>query len=84
MKINWTVRFKNKHFWITLVPSILLLIQVVASLFGFELNFSEISAKIITLVDVIFVLLTILGVVTDPTTKGISDSDKAMYYREPD
>lgn len=83
MKINWLVRFKNKNFWITLVPAVLLLIQCVASLFGFELNLSELSSKLITLVDVVFVLLALLGVVTDPTTKGVSDSDRAMYYREP-
>ncbi len=83
MKINWIVRFKNKHFWITFMPTVLLLIQVVVSLFGLELDLSELSNKLIALVDVVFVLLALLGVVTDPTTKGVSDSDRALYYKKP-
>ena len=83
MKINWFVRFKNKHFWVTFVPTVLLLIQLIASVFGFEFDFNEIGNKLIAIVDVVFALLSILGVVTDPTTKGVSDSDMALYYIKP-
>ena len=81
--INWKVRVKNKHFWITLIPAVLLLIQLVASLFGFELDFSELQGKLLAIVDVVFVILAILGIVTDHTTDGISDSQRAMTYTEP-
>jgi phi LC3 family holin len=83
MKINWQVRFGNKYFWITFLPTLLLLVQSVASLFGFQLDIGELSDKLIVIVDVLFVLLSLLGVVTDPTTKGVSDSDKAMSYIKP-
>lgn len=83
MKINWQVRFGNKYFWITFLPTLLLLVQSVASLFGFQLDISELSDKLIVIVDVLFVLLSLLGVVTDHTTAGISDSDRAMNYIKP-
>ena len=83
MKINWKVRIKNKNFWITLIPALLLLIQGVAALFGYELNLGDIGNKLIAVVNAVFVVLAILGIVTDPTTKGVSDSEQAMTYTKP-
>ena len=83
MKINWLVRIKNKNFWISLIPALLLLVQVVASVFGFNLDLGELGNKLLAVVNAAFGVLTILGIVTDPTTKGISDSDLAMTYEKP-
>lgn len=83
MKINWLVRIKNKSFWIALVPAILLLIQVIASVFGFELELGVLGDKLLAVVNAVFTVLTILGIVADPTTTGVSDSDRAMRYTEP-
>lgn len=81
--INWTVRFKNKTFWLALIPAALLLIQAVAKVFGFELDFGELGNNLKAVVNTVFVLLAVLGVVVDPTTKGTSDSEQAMTYGEP-
>ena len=83
MNINWRVRIKNKNFWISIIPAVLLLIQVVASVFGFSLDFGELGGKLLAVVDAAFVILAILGIVTDPTTKGINDSERALTYKEP-
>ena len=82
-KINWIVRLKNKTFWLSVIPAALLLIQVVASVFGFNLDLGELGNKLLSVVNAAFALLTILGVVNDPTTSGVSDSDRAMSYNEP-
>ena len=37
-RINWKVRIANKTFWLSLIPAALLLVQVVASVFGFTLE----------------------------------------------
>ena len=81
--INWTVRIKNKNFWISLIPSVLLLVQVVAAVFGFTLNLGELGDKLLAVVNALFAVLTILGIVTDPTTAGIADSKQAMTYTTP-
>lgn len=83
MKINWLVRIKNKNFWITLIPALLLLIQVVASVFGFTIDLGDLGNKLLAVVNAAFGVLAIMGIVTDPTTKGISDSERAMTYTEP-
>ena len=80
MKINWKVRIKNKMFWLALIPALLLLIQVVAAVFGFDLKLDALGDKLIAVVNALFAVLTILGVVTDPTTAGVGDSKQAMTY----
>ena len=81
--INWTVRFKNKSFWLSFIPAVLLLVQVVAALFGFELDLGDIGNRLIDVVNAVFAVLAILGIVTDPTTSGVSDSAQALTYEEP-
>jgi len=83
MNINWKVRIKNKNFWLSLIPAILLLVQVVAAVFGFTLNLGELGDKLLAVVNALFAVLTILGVVADPTTAGVSDSAQAMTYEVP-
>lgn len=81
--INWAVRFKNKAFWISFIPAVLLLVQVIASLFGFELQLDGIGEKLLDVVNALFAVLALLGIVADPTTAGVSDSSAAMTYTKP-
>ena len=83
MNINWKVRIKNKTFWLSLIPTVLVLIQLVMRTFGVELDFGGVGNNLIAIVNTVFVLLGILGVVVDPTTAGITDSSQAMTYTEP-
>lgn len=83
MNINWTVRFRNKSFWLSLIPAVLLLVQVVAAVFGYTLDLGDLGNKLLAVVNALFAVLTILGVVTDPTTAGVSDSAQAMTYTAP-
>lgn len=81
--INWLVRVKNKAFWIALIPAMLLLIQVVAAVFGIQIDLGDLGNKLLDVVNAVFMVLAILGVVTDPTTAGITDSTQALEYTEP-
>lgn len=83
MRINWRVRFRNRAFWIAIIPAVLMLIQVIAAMFNVSLDPTEASNKLIAIVDAAFAVLAILGVVVDPTTEGIGDSKRAMSYTEP-
>lgn len=82
-KINWTVRVKNKAFWVALIPAVLLLVQVVAAVFGFTIDLGDLGNKLLAVVNALFAVLAILGVVTDPTTDGVFDSTQALEYTEP-
>lgn len=81
--INWKVRIRNKNFWLTLIPAVFLLIQVVAAVFGFTIDLGDLGNKLLEVVNALFAVLAILGIVTDPTTAGVKDSEQAMTYTEP-
>lgn len=78
MKINWRVRIKNKSFWLAIVPAFLLLAQTVSVPFGYNFEFAKIGTELTAVINAVFALLAILGVVVDPTVKGITDSDYVM------
>ncbi len=81
--INWKVRVKNKVFWISVIPAVLLLIQAVATTFGYTLDLGELGNNLLAVVNAAFGVLAILGIVTDPTTEGVSDSRQALTYYKP-
>ena len=81
--INWTVRIKNKNFWLAVIPAVLLLVQAVAAVFGYTLDLGDIGNKLIAVVNASFSVLVVLGVVVDPTTAGIADSKQARGYNFP-
>lgn len=83
MHINWKIRVKNKVFWLTIIPAMLLLIQTVVAVFGLDINLSDLGDKLLDVVNAVFVVLAILGIVTDQTTEGISDSEQALTYEKP-
>jgi phi LC3 family holin len=78
MKINWRVRIKNKSFWLAIVPAFLLLAQTVSVPFGYNFDFAKIGTELTAVINAVFALLAILGVVVDPTVKGITDSNYVM------
>jgi phi LC3 family holin len=86
--INWSVRLKNKTWVISFLSQIMILAQVVLeglNLLGwtsFRLT-EQIQNEILMLVNGIFLILSMLGIVQDPTTKGFKDSERAMTYKEP-
>lgn len=83
MKINWKVRIKNKNFWLTIIPALFVLVHMVLKCFGIDFDFTDIVNNIINVIEALFVVLAILGIVNDPTTKGMSDSDQALTYALP-
>ena len=83
IKINFLARAKNKLFWMALIPAVILLVQMVAAIFGFDFDLSELQGKLVAAVDALCSVLVILGVVIDPTTEGVSDSAQAMTYDAP-
>ena len=83
MMVNWKVRVKNKLFWLALIPAVLMLIRAVAAVFGYEFDFSALGDKLVAVVEAVFTVLVILGIVADPTTEGVQDSKLAMTYEQP-
>jgi phi LC3 family holin len=81
--INWKVRLKNKYFWITLISAVALFGQNIAEMFGISLDFTGIGEQVAAIVEAVFMILALVGIVNDPTTAGITDSHQALTYTTP-
>ena len=81
--INWKVRLKSKVFWMAAVPAVTLLAQSVAALFGFVIDLSDFTGKLLAVVECVFVVLALFGIVADPTVPGLSDSPITMAKTKP-
>jgi len=83
MKINWKLRLFNKQFWLACVPAILLLIQAVATPFGYKWDFANLGTQLTGVINAAFALLSIIGIAYDPTTDGFKDSLDAQQRATP-
>lgn len=84
MKINWKVRIKNKDFWTALIPAALILVQTIAALADINIDLGVAGEKLLGVVNAVFMVLAILGIVNDPTTEGMmADSKQALNYSKP-
>lgn len=83
MNINWQVRFKNKAFWLGFIPAIIILIQAIGQLFGYHLVLDNIEHNLVNVIEAVFAVLAVLGIVVDPTTIGLSDGFYGLQYTAP-
>lgn len=81
MKINWKVRFKNKTFLTMFISLIVGFVFNILKLFDIYPEFTE--NTVMNIVSQVLTFLGLLGVIVDPTTAGIGDSERALSYDEP-
>ncbi|MHB7917872.1 phage holin [Staphylococcus borealis] len=79
--MNWKLRIKNKATLTGLVGAVLLFIKQVTEVFGLDLSTQ--LEQIGSLIGAILTLLAGLGVVVDPTSKGVKDSGIVQTYNKP-
>ena len=72
---DWSTRIKNKMFWLAIIPAVLLVIQTVAAVFGYTLDLGGLGNKLLDVVNAVFSVLVIAGIVVDPSTPGVGDSN---------
>ncbi len=81
MKLNWKVRFKNKT-WLTMFIGLILgFVFNILKMFDVVPKITE--NQIMELISQVLTILGLMGVLIDPTTEGIGDSERAMSYDEP-
>ncbi|MEH7307192.1 phage holin [Neobacillus drentensis] len=86
--INWKVRLRNRNWVIAFISQIMIVAQMVLAclnsfgIIDFQLT-DAIQNGVLTFVNAVFVLLSMLGIVQDPTTKGYRDSERALTYKDP-
>ena len=81
MKINWKVRFKNVPWLMTFLSLVIGFIYNLLKMFDVVPVITE--NQVMDLVGQVLTFLGLIGVLVDPTTKGIGDSNRAMSYETP-
>ena len=81
MKINFKVRAKNPVFWLTVIPAVVTLVYTILGAFDVVPSLSQ--DVVVNIVTAFVSALTTLGVLVDPTTKGVGDSERALEYDAP-
>lgn len=83
MHINWLLRAQNPYFWIGLVAVILTAIGVSPETFtSWHILWEQIKALLLNPFKLGCVLVALIGYVTDPTSKGIADTDRVMACKK--
>ena len=81
MKINWKVRFKNGVFLSALVA---LVVSFAFDLLAvFDISPAVTESTVLTFCNIVLKILAGMGIISDPTTAGVSDSERALTYTEP-
>jgi phi LC3 family holin len=81
MKINWKVRLQHKQFWVSLIALLLVLANQIAGIFNVDITVY--NDQITAITETILSILGLLGIIVDPTTNGVSDSEQALGYHKP-
>ena len=81
MKIKWKLRLQNKATLIALVTAVIAFVYQILGFAGVVPPISE--SQIVECAGMLINILAMLGIVTDPTTAGVSDSEQALTYSEP-
>lgn len=79
--VNWKVRLQNKTWLLAMTAAIVAFVYQVLGLCGIVPAVSQ--DQITQLIGIVMNIFVALGIVVDPTTKGVGDSDRALTYEEP-
>lgn len=79
--INWKLRLKNKTTLLAIITAVIALVYQVLGMLGIVPGVSQ--SEVVQTVGLIINILAMVGIVTDPTTQGVSDSDRALGYDKP-
>lgn len=88
--INWKVRVRQKWFWLTIIPAVLLLLDQLWGLFSLlgsiqagHLYDGPLMEALLSLVGTAFAIMVLIGIPVDTTTEGYGDSARALTYEAP-
>lgn len=75
MNINWKLRLQHKSFWVALIGLLVILSQ--------QLGIKFLPENVADITNTILAIGVLVGVITDPTTAGLGDSNQALGYDKP-
>ncbi len=79
--INWKVRLQSGSWWMGIISAIV--VAVFAILKICKVNVPVTADEIMNVAMLVLMIPAAIGITTDPTTKGVSDSQQALTYDTP-
>lgn len=79
--INWKLRLKNKTTLLALISALVTFVYTVLATLDIVPSIDQ--EQVFGAVGIVLSILTTMGVIVDPTTKGIEDSERVKNYVEP-
>lgn len=81
MNINWKVRLKSGSWWLGIISAVVTAVFAILQLCNVELPVT--AEQVLQAATLVLMIPAAIGITTDPTTKGVSDSAQAMAYDAP-
>lgn len=81
MNINWKVRLKSGPFWMGIASAVIMAVFYILNLCGVAPEIT--GSQIVDVVRLVLMIPAAIGIISDPTTKGVKDSKLAMSYTTP-
>ena len=81
MKINWKVRLKSGSWWLGIISAVVVAVFAILNLFSIKTSVA--ASDIMNAATLVLMIPAAIGIISDPTTKGVSDSTQALTYEAP-
>ena len=81
--INWKVRLQSGSWWMGIISAVVVAVFAILKIFKVETSVTVTADEIMNVAMLVLMIPAAIGITTDPTTKGVSDSQQALTYDEP-
>ena len=81
IRINWKVRLRNGNWLASMAALIIAFVYGVLDLAGIVPGLTQ--EKTVQALQAVLTFLGLIGVINDPTTAGLGDSERALGYERP-
>ena len=81
IRINWKVRLRNGNWLASMAALIIAFVYGVLDLAGIAPGLTQ--EKTVQALQAVLTFLGLIGVINDPTTAGLGDSERALGYERP-
>lgn len=79
--INWKARLQSGPFWMGVISAVVAAVFTVIPMCGVELSVT--ADQVLNVATLLLMIPASIGIISDPTTKGLSDSQMALTYDKP-
>lgn len=81
ININWKVRLQSKEWWMGVISAVVMAVFAILNICQVEISVT--AEQVMNVATLVLMVPVAIGIISDPTTQGVSDSNEALTYDEP-